>query len=447
MNKCCTIWREVIKGRILSDGSFDSLRRFAQSLLSAVWAVTVLLTLCCQNSFAQLGGTQEVCEGATETYQTAGGGNTWSDYNWSVSGGTIIGGGGSSDDFVTVAWGGPGIASVDLDYNGGSVSESIAVNVDATPIGIADTKVVSSGQITGITIQATDASPDHFDIAVYSVGLIQVGGTVSDGYPKLANEIYDDAWLNVSGAPINVVYTITAASILNACSSTPYTITVTVKPARPVITSFSPLSGPVGTPVTISGNYFDATPSNNSVYFGAIKVTPSAGNTTSLTVAVPPGATSVTPIVVQDITTGFQTSSITSTTPHFTVTLSPAVTPFYKTSKVGVGVNPQVVVAADFNGDGKSDLAVGNVDTGSNDVSILLGDGLGGFAGSTTITVGNQPRGIVTGDFNADGKADFATVNYGSNDLSVKLGDGSGGFTGSSTFSVGSSSIGIATGD
>ncbi|MEJ0058039.1 MAG: IPT/TIG domain-containing protein [Bacteroidota bacterium] len=41
----------------------------------------------------------------------------------------------------------------------------------------------------------------------------------------------------------------------------------------PVITSFSPTSGPVGTPVIITGTNFGATVANNIVYFGAVRAT------------------------------------------------------------------------------------------------------------------------------------------------------------------------------
>ncbi len=63
----------------------------------------------------------------------------------------------------------------------------------------------------------------------------------------------------------------------------------TVSPAPPTITSFTPASGVVGTTVTITGTDFNTTPSNNSVYFGAVKATPTAGSATSLTVMVPSG--------------------------------------------------------------------------------------------------------------------------------------------------------------
>ena len=40
----------------------------------------------------------------------------------------------------------------------------------------------------------------------------------------------------------------------------------------PIITSFSPSSGAVGTTVTITGSNFSTTAGNNIVYFGAVNV-------------------------------------------------------------------------------------------------------------------------------------------------------------------------------
>src|ERR1035437_368774 len=53
------------------------------------------------------------------------------------------------------------------------------------------------------------------------------------------------------------------------------------------------------------------------------------------------------------------------------------------------GSAPYSVTTADFNGDGKIDLAVAN--SGSNTVSVLLGDGSGGFGVKTDFATGAFP--------------------------------------------------------
>ncbi len=96
-------------------------------------------------------------------------------------------------------------------------------------------------------------------------------------------------------------------------------------------------------------------------------------------------------------------------------------------STVPLGSDLSAIVAADFNGDGKLDLAV--TDYGSNTVMILLGNGDGTFGPPTTIPVGNEPYSIVAGDFNNDGKMDLVVANFGDNTITLLLGNGDGTFT------------------
>ena len=71
-----------------------------------------------------------------------------------------------------------------------------------------------------------------------------------------------------------------------------------------------------------------------------------------------------------------------------------------------VGTSPSAVVVGDFNGDGKPDIAVAN--SGSNNVSILLGNGDGTFQPTANFDAGLSPKSIALGDFNADGRLDIA---------------------------------------
>ena len=67
-------------------------------------------------------------------------------------------------------------------------------------------------------------------------------------------------------------------------------------------------------------------------------------------------------------------------------------------------------MAGDFNGDGRIDLAVAN--SGSNDVSVLLGNGDGTFQRQVDLRGGVRADAIVAGDFNGDGRLDLAVANY-----------------------------------
>ena len=76
-----------------------------------------------------------------------------------------------------------------------------------------------------------------------------------------------------------------------------------------------------------------------------------------------------------------------------------------------VGTYPAGIVIADFNGDGKLDIAVAN--SGSANVSILLGNGDGTFKGAVNSPAGPSPQLLALGDFNGDHKLDLLVVNPG----------------------------------
>ncbi|HMA35906.1 MAG TPA: FG-GAP-like repeat-containing protein, partial [Chloroflexia bacterium] len=110
-----------------------------------------------------------------------------------------------------------------------------------------------------------------------------------------------------------------------------------------------------------------------------------------------------------------------------------------------VGTEPRSVAVGDFNRDGILDLAVAN--NSANNVSILLGNGDGTFGAATNFPVGSGPWSVVVGDFNRDGILDLAVANGGSITVSVLLGNGSGGFGAPTNFPVGSGPTSIAVGD
>jgi len=93
------------------------------------------------------------------------------------------------------------------------------------------------------------------------------------------------------------------------------------------------------------------------------------------------------------------------------------------------GVAPVSVVLADVNHDGSMDILVAN--HGSNSLTVYLGDGKGGFKESkgSPFAAGQSPNDIGLGDFNGDGIPDVAIPNHSVQYVSILLGDGGGGFS------------------
>ncbi len=112
-----------------------------------------------------------------------------------------------------------------------------------------------------------------------------------------------------------------------------------------------------------------------------------------------------------------------------------------------VDPGPQAVATADFNGDGRLDLAVSN-----GPVGVLLGNGDGTFQAARNVIptgISNATPGtLAVGDFNADGRLDLATANYGG-EVIVALGNGDGTFAPARSLVVApnSNALSVAVGD
>ncbi len=90
------------------------------------------------------------------------------------------------------------------------------------------------------------------------------------------------------------------------------------------------------------------------------------------------------------------------------------------------GNTPSPNEGADFNGDGKLDYAVGNA--GNDRLTIMLGDGTGGFSSLVSYQAGSGVRGVCVLDLDGDGDWDVVTAHRGGNNLGIHLNNGNGTF-------------------
>ncbi|SMD33182.1 Por secretion system C-terminal sorting domain-containing protein [Reichenbachiella faecimaris] len=175
----------------------------------------------------------------------------------------------------------------------------------------------------------------------------------------------------------------------------------------PTITAFSPQSGPIGTNVTIFGDNFDETPSNNIVYFGATQATVMAASQYELLVEVPAGATRE-PISV--LVNGLIAKSAKPFAVTFESDGNLSENSFDEPITLFGGEFPSDVVFGDMDGDGHADLIVGdnsnstvtiypNASTGPGDIS---------FGTASSYDLLETTYDILVDDFDGDGRLDVA---------------------------------------
>ena len=188
--------------------------------------------------------------------------------------------------------------------------------------------------------------------------------------------------------------------------------------AQPVISSFSPLSGPVGTVVTITGTGFNSIATNNLVFFGTEQAGILSATSTTLTVKVPAGACFENISVVNSFYTAYSSKPFLVSFPGGAGGFN--VYSFASKNNFTTSANPYSVSTGDLDGDGKPDMIVAN--TGAGTISVFLNTSSPGsvsFAPKTDLVTGKSPHRIVVSDISGDGKPEILVTNYDDGSVSI----------------------------
>ncbi|MBI2266483.1 MAG: VCBS repeat-containing protein [Armatimonadetes bacterium] len=265
--------------------------------------------------------------------------------------------------------------------------------------------------------------------------ILWVNSGVLNHSVKADNGLFDSGTL-APGATFSWTATTPGVIALHCAIHPNETGTLNVSFPAPVVTNLSLAIGEIGSSVTISGANFGASQGTGTIRFNGTTASVSSWSNTQIVCNVPPGATTG-PVTVTVNSQSSNADKIYTVLPPFGYNAA--------VNYVTVGTTPISVAVGDLNGDGKPDLVFAN--WGSNNVSVLLGNGDGTFQPRFDYGTGPDPWSLAIGDLNGDGKLDLATANYGPGTVSVLLGNGNGTFQAPVNYDTGTNSSSVVIGD
>ena len=317
--------------------------------------------------------------------------------------------------------------TVTASYNGITLNSTLIVVPPGTQLAPASLSfsppTVSSGATATGTVILTGSAPGGTSLYVSSDNpLVQVSPVVD--IPAGATTIQFAANTSFVSSVDTATVTVSYGGVSQSCLLTlepPSKATGSPSPLlTPPLMPVSQIPGGAGLTVTVYGTGFvpgakvlwDATPLNTTYVNGArLQATvPNSDVTINRTAAVSvanPGAASATSNFLPE---------------HLTY---PSGASTFDISNLLITGQPAMVAAADFNHDGKLDLAIAKYD--GSGVSVLLGNGDGTFDPEMLLSASGQT--IAIGDLNGDGKPDIAAVNTSSGGVRIFLGNGDGRLT------------------
>ncbi|MBS1531118.1 MAG: VCBS repeat-containing protein [Bacteroidetes bacterium] len=180
----------------------------------------------------------------------------------------------------------------------------------------------------------------------------------------------------------------------------------------PVISSFSPASGPAGATVTINGSNFAPSTVNDVVFFGSTAATLVSATASQLVVKVPI-TSGYNKISVVNITNGLLGTSGQFFDRSFSLKDKLGASNFEINSTIKVSSPQAAVACVDIDGDGKIDIVVSN----SSKISLYRNIGTTGgdvnaatFDPKVDITMPGNVSKVVIQDIDGDGKPDIVAT-------------------------------------
>jgi len=253
--------------------------------------------------------------------------------------------------------------------------------------------VVTVGGLASNAVNFTVVVPPSITSLTPNSGTIGTSVTIAGANFGASQGTSTVTFSGISATPASWSATSISVPVPNGATSGNVVVTVsgvasngatfTVTSAAPSISSLSPVSGPVGTSVTIAGVNFGASQGTSTVTFNGTAATPTSWSATSITVPVPTGATTGNVVV----TVGGQASNGSS----FTVTIpSPSISSLTPTSGV-VGTSVTIAGANFGASQGTSTVTFNGTSatpTSWSSTSIVAPVPAGATTGNVVVTVG-----------------------------------------------------------